>query len=117
MSRDERAVRLGLNDFVTAVHPQVLPGDDLEPLTLFAAKGALRAIASLRSGEMNMGEFASAAGLTDQPARTLRLSFQHAGLIRVTESKVRGATEIRVALTPKGEKIAKLVSEIARISR
>lgn len=96
---------------------RILPDDDLHALALYSVKGALRALASLKGREMNMGAFAIAAGLTDQPARGLRLAFQEAGLVRVTESKIRGATEIRLTLTAKGDRIAKLAIEIARLSK
>ena len=72
-------------------------------------------LASLRAREMNMKEFAAAARLTDQPARTLRLVFQAGGLVEVTERKVRGATEIRVRLSARGERVAKLILDLARV--
>lgn len=84
-------------------------------LEVLTRKGALAALASLRGNELNTGEFASAAGLSDQPAKGLRIAFQENGLVKVTETKIRGATEMRISLTPKGEKAAKLVVEIAKL--
>lgn len=81
-----------------------------------ARRGGLLVLAALAESDyLTMAQVQQVSGLTQQPARDLRLVLLGIGLVDVEEIPVRGATELRLRLTPHGREVAKHVVAIRDI--